>query len=49
MASHEATGLYATGLFEGLNLAVIHAKHATVMPKDIQLIHHIRKEYTYSE
>jgi len=36
-------------LFEDSNLAAIHANRVTVMPKDIQLICHIRKEYTGPE
>ena len=33
----EATESYLVGLLEGSNLCVIHAKHVTIMPKDMQL------------
>ena len=33
---------YLVGLFEGTNLCTIHAKHVTIMPKDVQLAHQIR-------
>jgi len=39
--AHEA---YLVGLFEDTNLAAIHAKHVTIMPKDIQLARRIRGE-----
>ena len=32
------------GLFEDTNLAAIHAKRVTIMPKDIQLARRIRGE-----
>ena len=38
MALQEASESYLTGLFEDANLATIHAKRVTVMPKDIQLV-----------
>ena len=35
---------YLVGLFEDTNLAAIHAKRVTIMPKDIQLARRIRGE-----
>ncbi|MBZ3871162.1 histone H3.3 [Sciurus carolinensis] len=35
----EASEAYLVGLFEDINLCAIHAKHVTIMPKDIQLPH----------
>ena len=37
----EATESYIVGLMEGMNLCVIHVKHITIMPKDVQLAHRI--------
>ena len=37
MALQEASEAYIIGLFEDSNLCAIHAKHCTIMPKDIQL------------
>ena len=36
-ALQEAAEAYLVGLFEDTNLCVIHAKHVTIMPKDLQL------------
>ncbi|XP_059952533.1 uncharacterized protein LOC132488411, partial [Mesoplodon densirostris] len=36
MALQEACEAYLLGLFEDTNLCAIHAKHVTIMPKDIQ-------------
>ena len=33
---------YLVRLFKGSNLCVIHAKCVTIMPKDVQLAHHIK-------
>ena len=44
MALKEASEAYLVGLLEGANLCVVHAKRVTIMPKDIQLAHHIRGE-----
>ena len=38
----EASEAYLIHLFEDTNLCTIHAKHVTIMPKDIQLARHIR-------
>ena len=40
-ALQEAGEAYLVGLFEDTNLCAIHAKHVTIMPKDIQLARHI--------
>ena len=44
VALQEATEAYLVGLFEDSNLAAIHAKRVTIMPKDIQLARRIRGE-----
>ena len=41
MGSQEASEAYLIGLFQDTNLCNIHAKHVTIMPKDIQLAYHI--------
>lgn len=46
MALQEATEDYLVHLFEDSNLAAIHAKRITIMPKDIQLARRIRGERT---
>jgi histone H3 len=43
-ALQEATEAYLVGLFEDTNLCAIHAKRATIMPKDIQIARRIRGE-----
>uniref|UniRef100_A0A8C8UE62 Core Histone H2A/H2B/H3 domain-containing protein n=1 Tax=Peromyscus maniculatus bairdii TaxID=230844 RepID=A0A8C8UE62_PERMB len=43
-ALQEASEAYLVGLFEDINLCTIHAKHVTIIPKDIQLAHRIRGE-----
>ena len=43
-ALQEAGEAYLVGLFEDTNLCAIHAKHVTIMPKDIQLARRIRGE-----
>ena len=37
MALQEASEAYLISLFEDSNLCAIHAKHCTIMPKNIQL------------
>ena len=44
LALQEASEAYLVGLFEDTNLAAIHAKRVTIMPKDIQLARRIRGE-----
>ena len=43
----EAAEAYLVALFEDTNLCAIHAKHVTIMPKDIQLAHRIRGEQNW--
>ena len=40
-ALQEASESYIVGLMEDTNLCAIHAKHVTIMPKDMQLAHRI--------
>ena len=40
-ALQEAAKYYLMGLLNNANLCAIHAKHVTIMPKDIHLAHHI--------
>jgi histone H3 len=42
LALQEAAEAYLVGLFDDTNLAAIHAKRVTIMPKDIQLARRIR-------
>jgi histone H3/H4 len=44
LALQEASEAYLVGLYEDTNLCIIHAKRVTIMPKDMQLAHHIRGE-----
>ncbi|XP_037371155.2 histone H3.3C-like [Talpa occidentalis] len=44
-ALQEASEAYLVGLFEDTNLCAIHAKRVTNMPKDIQLVRHVRGEH----
>ena len=44
MALQEACEAYLVRLFEDSNLCAIHAKRVTIMPKNIQLAHCIRRE-----
>ena len=41
----EAAEAYIVGLMEDANLCTIHAKWVTIMPKDVQLAHHIWGEH----
>merc|ERR1711981_594942 len=43
-ALQEGSEAYLTNLFEYTNLAAIHAKRVTIMPKDVQLARRIRGE-----
>ena len=40
----EAAKVYLVGLFKDTNLCAIHARHVTIMPKDIQLARRIHGE-----
>jgi histone H3 len=44
LALQEAAEAYVVGLFEDTNLAAIHAKRVTILPKDMQLARRIRGE-----
>jgi histone H3 len=44
LALQEASKAYLVGLYEDTNLCAIHAKHVTIMPKDMQLACRIRGE-----
>ena len=44
IALQEASEAYLVGLFEDTNLACIHAKRVTIMPRDVQLARRIRGE-----
>jgi histone H3 len=44
LALQEASEAYLVGLFEDTNLAAIHAKRVTILPKDMQLARRIRGE-----
>ena len=44
LALQEAAEVYLVGLFEDTNLCTIHARHVTIMPKDIQLARRIHGE-----
>ena len=43
----EAAEAYLVGLLENANLCVIHVKHITIMPKDIQLAWSIHEEHLH--
>ena len=43
-ALHEGAEAYLIGVLEDANLLVIHARHVTVQPRDIQLAQKIRGE-----
>jgi histone H3 len=44
LAMQEAAEAYLVSLFEDCNLAALHAKRVTIMPKDIELARRIRGE-----
>ena len=44
LALQEAAEAFLVGLFEDTNLCALHAKRATIMPKDMQLARRIRGE-----
>ena len=43
----EAAEYYLVGLLEDAKLCTIHAKHVMIMPKDIQLAHHIHVDHLH--
>ncbi|KAF7028154.1 hypothetical protein CFC21_040117 [Triticum aestivum] len=44
LALQEAAEAYLVGLFEDTNLCAVHAKHVTIMSKDVHLARRIRGE-----
>ena len=44
-ALQEAAENFIVGLFEDVNLLAIHARHVTIMPRDIQLALRIRGDH----
>jgi histone H3 len=38
LALQEASEAYLVGMFKDTNLCAMHAKHVTIMPKDMQLV-----------
>ncbi len=44
LALHEASEAYMVGMFEDTNLSALHAKHVTIMPRDILLARRLRGE-----
>ncbi len=44
LALHEASDAYMVGMFEDTNLAALHAKCVTIMPRDILLAQRLRGE-----
>ena len=42
LALHEASEAYMVGMFEDTNLAALHAKRVTIMPRDILLARRLR-------
>jgi histone H3 len=44
LALHEASEAYMVGMFEDTNLAALHAKHVTIMPRDMLLARRLRGE-----
>ena len=45
LCPQEASEAYHVGMFAETNLCAIHAKHVTIMPKDIQWCRQIRGEH----
>ncbi|GMT33066.1 hypothetical protein PFISCL1PPCAC_24363, partial [Pristionchus fissidentatus] len=43
-ALQEAAEMYLVGVFDDANMAALHAKRVTVMPRDLDLIRRIRRE-----
>jgi histone H3 len=46
LALHEASKAYLVNLFEDTNSCAIHAKHVTIMPRDMLLAQRIRGDRT---
>ncbi|KAK6939382.1 Histone H2A/H2B/H3 [Dillenia turbinata] len=47
LALQEVAETYLVGVFEDTNLCTIHAKRATVMPKEIQLARRIHGQFPW--
>merc|ERR1711937_43145 len=45
LALQEATETYLVGVFEDTNLAAIHGKRVTIMPRDLQLARRLRGDF----
>ena len=45
LALQEATEMYMVGMFEDTNLAAIHGKRVTIMPRDLQLARRLRGDF----
>ena len=45
IALQEAAEYYLTSLLEDANLFTIHVKYITIMPKNVQLAHHICRQH----
>ena len=45
LAIQESVEAFSVGMFEDINLCVIHARRVTIMPKDMQLALRIRGEF----
>jgi histone H3 len=44
LALHEASEAYMVGMFEDTNLAALHAKRVTIMPRDMLLARRLHGE-----
>ena len=42
LVSQEAGEMFLVGLLEQYNLSALHAERVSIMPKDVQLVRHIR-------
>merc|ERR1712078_469755 len=45
LALQEASEMYLVGMFEDTNLAAIHGKRVTIMPRDLQLARRLRGDF----
>jgi histone H3 len=45
LALQEASEMYLVGMFEDTNLAAIHAKRVTIMPRDLSLARRLRGDF----
>jgi len=49
LALHESAEAYLVRYLEDSNLAAIHAKRVTIMPKDMKLVKRVGRNYYYQE